>query len=153
MDSLFEIFLPADFQLNGLAGRMLTKTWHGVEYPQGILEYQYDNHWWLEVTVVPQHILGYLPAKLILNRIVGYCVHGDGLDRLSRCLPDDTQEYDLVALKFLHTVLDKAAEWAIVYQAGCDRIDYVKTGSIGDAHECLIDAIRTGRGFVFSNSE
>ena len=153
MDATFEVYVPAGSVLGSVTPQVKTFKWQGIEYPQGGIEFKYDEHFQLQPIPVAVDLLPFLPKPFSENRTDGYSIGGDGLDRLARSVfdgIDDCAERETSV--FLHAILSSIKTWAVVLEAGCDQIDSVTTGTLDDLTQNLIEAIRSGKGFVCSSS-
>ena len=131
MDATFEVYVPAGSVLGSVTPQVKTFKWQGIEYPQGGIEFKYDEHFQLQPIPVAVDLLPFLPKPFSENRTDGYSIGGDGLDRLARSVfdgIDDCAERETSV--FLHAILRSIRAAGAMHQGGsivwagirCDRL-------------------------------
>lgn len=147
VDALFELFLPKHTSLSQLQ----RESSEGEVEGQETIRYRFDENWYLEPSIVVDHLYAYLPASLYEDPIDAFRICGDGLGLLFQSIHSNRDQPPIDPSPFFEAILPSGSEWAIVYQAGCDRIDYLTQATIREVSFTLMHAMKNGKGFVCSS--
>jgi hypothetical protein len=135
MDACFEILLSTRQTLDYLEVHQETFTWGGVEYPQGEKYYLWGKYIKLVEREIPAHIIKRLPPVYGNLQWVNFSVQGKGLDLLESEVNGEEIDWEGKSFDdFLKLILTEQAQWVVVFEWHCDRIDSLYEQNVS---ECI----------------